>query len=325
MKKYRWGIIAPGSIAGKFAESLQTISDALLYAVGSREKSRAETFAQKYGCEKIYGSYREAAEDPLTDIVYVATPHPQHEEAAIMCLENGKAVLCEKPFAVNARQAERMIQSARKNNVFLMEAMWTRFLPAICKVRELLAEGAIGKVNLVCADFGFCADVDPQSRLFSPALAGGSLLDVGIYNLSFCSMVFGKQPSNIQSHMVIGSTGVDEECSVGFMYDKGQNAILHSAIRLLTPHIATISGRKGRIEIPDFWRAQSFKLYKGDQVQEYNLPYESFGFQFEALEVQRCLNEGLKESPVMPLEETLAILQTADFIRRENGLCYPCD
>ena len=173
MGQYKWGILAPGNIANKFTEGLKTIPEAVLYSVGSRDIKRAEAFAQNYGYEKAYGSYREMAEDPLVDIIYIATPHPQHEEAALLCLENRKAVICEKPIAVNALQTERMIQCARKNNVFLMEAMWTRFLPAICKARELIANGAIGNVRLVYADFGFRTDVNSEGRLFSPALAGG--------------------------------------------------------------------------------------------------------------------------------------------------------
>jgi len=183
MRQYKWGILAPGSIANKFAEGLKIIPNAVMYAVGSRDRGRAEAFAQKHGFQKTYGSYRELAEDPEVDAIYVAPPHPFHEEAAVLCLNNKKAVICEKPFAVNSRQVERMIQCARRNNVFLMEAMWTRFLPTICKVRELLAGNAIGKVRLVTADLGFRAGLNPEGRLFAPALAGGSLLDVGVFNL----------------------------------------------------------------------------------------------------------------------------------------------
>ena len=325
MGKCRWGILAPGTIANKFADGLVTIPDVVLQAVGSRDINRAEAFAKKYGFAKAYGSYRELAEDPMVDVIYVATPHPYHEEAAVLCLNNKKAVICEKPFAVNARQAERMIQCARKNNVFLMEAMWTRFLPTICKARELMANGAIGNVRLVCADFGFRTNVNPEGRLFTPALAGGSLLDVGVYNLSFCSMIFGKQPDHVQSRMLIGSTGVDEECSLLLSYKEGQSALLFSAIRLATPHEAKIIGENGRIELPMYWHGKSLTLHSNDKSQTFELPYAASGYQFEALEVMRCLDEGLKESPVMPLHESLAIIKTADLIRKENKLRYPCD
>jgi predicted dehydrogenase len=325
MRKYKWGILAPGTIANKFAEGLKAIPNAVLYAVGSRDMGRAKTFAEKHGFEKTYGSYRELAEDPNVDIIYVATPHPQHEEAAILCIENGKAVICEKPFAVNAAQVERMIQCARKKNIFLMEAMWTRFLPTVCKARELIKNGAIGNVRLVNADFGFRTDIKEESRLFALAYAGGSLLDVGIYNLSMCSMIYGEQPERIQAHMVKGSTGADEETSLLLSYKGGQSAQLYSAIRLNTMHEAMIIGENGRIELPDYWHGKKLKLINKDGVKEFDLPFEASGYQFEALEVMRCLEEGKKESSVMPLEESLAIVKTMDRIRKDCGLRYPCD
>ena len=325
MRKYKWGILGPGTIANKFAEGLAVIPDAALYAVGSRDAGRAETFAKKHGFEKTYGSYRQLAEDPNVDIIYVATPHTQHEEAAILCLSCGKAVICEKPFAVNTAQAERMVQCARKNNVFLMEAMWTRFLPTVCKARELIKDSAIGNVRLVHADFGFRTDVKEESRLFAPAYGGGSLLDVGVYNLSFCSMVYGEQPERIETHMVKGSTGVDEETSLLCSYKGGQSALLYSAIRLNTANEAIISGENGRIEISDYWHGTKLRLINKDGTKEFNLPFEASGYQFEALEVMRCLEEGKKESPIMPLDESLAIIKTCDRIRKSCNLRYPCD
>jgi len=325
MRNYRWGILAPGAISHKFTKGLQTIPHAALYAVGSRSLERADAFAKQYGFEKAYGSYQELVNDPLVDIIYVATPHPQHEEATILCLNHGKAVICEKPFAVNARQAERMIRCAREKGVFLMEAMWTRFLPTVLKTRELIADGAIGDVRVVCADFGFRANVDPQGRLFAPACGGGSLLDVGVYNISFCSMIFGEQPEKVRSHMAIGSTGVDEETSILLGYKGGQSALLNSAIRLNTPHEAKIFATEGRIELPSYWNGSAVKLYNADGMQEFLLPYAASGYQFEALEAMRCLDEGLLESPMMPLEESLDIMRTLDLIRRDNQLRYPCD
>ena len=325
MNQYKWGILAPGTIANKFTDGLAVIPGAIRYAVGSRDISRAKAFAEKYGYKKAYGSYEDLADDPSVDVIYVATPHPQHEEAATLCMNKGKAVICEKPIAVNARQAERMIQCARRNNVFLMEAMWTRFLPTMRKVRELIAEGSIGNVRLVCADFGFRTNINPEGRLFAPAYAGGSLLDVGIYNLSLCSMIYGKQPDHVQSHMTIGSTGVDEETSLLLSYKDGQSAQLFSAIRLATAHEAKIIGENGRIDLPDYWHGKKIKLYNNDGAREFDLPYEASGYQFEAIEVMRCLDEGLKESPVMPLDESRAIMKTMDLIRKDNRLRYPCD
>ena len=323
MKDFNWGILAPGSIANKFAQGLSAIPNAVLYAVGSRDLGRAKNFADKHGFKKAYGSYEELAKDPDVDAVYVSTPHPQHEEAVITCLNNGKAVICEKPIAANAAQTSKMIDCARKNKLFLMEAMWTRFLPSICKLRELLAEGAIGKVMHVNADFGFRAGLDPNSRLFAPNSAGGSLLDVGVYNISFCSMIFGKQPDNVQSYLNIGSTGVDETASALLSYNGGQSALVLSAIRLNTPQEATIFGEEGSIKLTPYWCGDSLMLNNKNGSQEIKLPFEHGGFQFEAMEVMSCLEKGLLESSVMPLDESLTVMQTLDKIRKDNNLRYP--
>jgi len=323
MKDFKWGILAPGSIANKFAQGLGAIPNAVLYAVGSRDLGRAKAFADKYGFKKAYGSYEELAKDPDIDAIYVATPHPQHEEAVVTCLNNGKPVICEKPFAANAQQAQRMIECARKNKLFLMEAMWTRFLPHICKTRELIADGAIGKVMHVNADFGFRAGVNPDGRLFAPGSAGGSLLDVGVYNVSFCSMIFGKQPDCVQSYLNIGSTGVDETASALLSYSGGESALLLSAIRLNTPQEATIFGEEGSIKLTPYWCGDTVRLFNKDGAQEIKLPFENGGFQFEAMEVMSCLDKGLLESPIMPLDESLAVIQTLDKIRSDNNLRYP--
>ena len=323
MAKYRWGILGPGSIAKKFAAGLAALPDAVLCAVGSRDAGRARAFADEYGFERAYGSYAELAADADVDAIYVATPHPQHQEAATLCLSAGKAVLCEKPFAPNASQASRMIECAKKHNVFLMEAVWTRFLPSILKTRELIAGGAIGEVLHVNADFAFRAPANPESRLFNPDAAGGSLLDVGVYNLSFCSMLFGRQPDRVQSHLSIGETGVDEFASVILNYKGGQSASLFSALRVGTGQDAAIYGENGYIKLPGYWHGDTVVLYNNEGTKEFKLPFESTGYQFEAAEVMSCLNRGLKESPVMPLRETLEVIKLADRIRFDNNLKYP--
>jgi len=323
LRKYKWGILGPGSIAKRMSGGLAVLPGAVKYAVGSRDIGRAKAFAGEFGYEKAYGSYAELVSDPDVDVIYVSTPHPQHEEAAVLCLEAGKAVICEKPFAANAGQAERMIACARKNGVFLMEAMWTRYLPAICKLRELIAGGAIGRVLHVYADFGFRAGVNPEGRLFAPAAAGGSLLDIGTYNVSFCSMIYGKQPDRIQSHMAIGSTGVDESATVIFNYAGGQSASLYSAIRVTTAQDAMVFGEDGFIKLPGYWHGDTIILNNKDGAQEFKLPFEATGFQFEAAEVMACLDKGLLESPVMPLDETLSVIRTLDKIRFDNNLRYP--
>ena len=323
MRKYKWGILGPGNIARSFAKGLAVASNAIAYAVGSRDLSRAQAFAKEYGYEKAYGSYAELAADPDVEIIYVATPHPQHEEAAILCLNAKKAVVCEKPFAPNTRQASRMIDCARANGVFLMEGMWTRFFPTICKTRELIDIGAIGKVLHVNVDFGFRANVDPKGRLFDPNAAGGSLLDVGVYNASFCSMIYKRPPDKVQSSLSIGATGVDESSNIIFDYGCGQSAALFSAIRVPTAQDAAIYGEDGYIKLPAYWHGDTVILNNKSGAHEYKLPPEPTGFQYEAAEVMSCLDAGLAESLIMPLDETLEIIKVLDEIRRVNHLRYP--
>lgn len=323
MKQIKWGIIGPGNIARRFAQGLRAVEGAVPYAIGSRNLDRAEEFAREHGFEKAYGSYEELVNDPALDAVYVATPHPMHEEAVLLCLDHGKAVLCEKPFAANALQAQNMIARARDKKVFLMEAMWTRFLPAVKKAMQLINEGAIGRVRHVSADFGFRAEVDPAGRLFDPKLAGGALLDVGIYPLSFCSMVFAGQPDRIKSHLEIGSTGVDEVAIAQLFYPEGRSAQVMAAIRLNTLQDGIILGEEGSIRLQEFWHAQSLTLINKDGEQRFDLPYHAGGFEFEIREVVDCLNRGLVESPLMPLDETLALARAMDQIRYDNKLRYP--
>ncbi|HWQ13077.1 MAG TPA: Gfo/Idh/MocA family oxidoreductase [Roseiflexaceae bacterium] len=322
----RWGIIGTGRIAGVFAEGLRELPDAQLVAVGSRAQESAEAFGARHGASRRYASYEAVAADPEVDAVYIATPHSAHAENTIMCLEAGKAVLCEKPFAINARQAARMVAVARERRVFLMEAMWTRFLPVLVRVRQLLAEGAIGEVRMVTSDFGFRTTVNPKSRLFDPALGGGGLLDVGVYPISLASMVFGGEPERIASMADIGETGVDEQGAAILGYGPGRMAIVWTAVRTNTPHETTILGAEGRIRIhPPSWCPTAFTISRPSGEERVELPFPGNGYQFEAAEVARCLRAGRLESDVMPLDETLAIVRTMDRIRAQWGLRYPME
>jgi predicted dehydrogenase len=323
MKPFHWGILAPGTIAHKFVQGLSVLKGAVPYAVGSRDLGRAKAFAAQYGIKKAHGSYEELARDPEVDAIYVATPHPFHEPAVLTCLEAGKHVLCEKPFAVNQVQAGRMIDQAREKQLFLMEAMWTRFLPAMRKAAELIEGGAIGQVRHITANFGFFAEVDPESRLFAPDLSGGSLLDVGIYPLALCSMVYNRPPDRIQSRLVLGETGVDEAAYVQMDYEGGGSAQVFSAIRFDSTGEAVIYGTEGHLRIPEFWHASRVFLTNGEGSREFHLPFEASGFQFEILEVMDCIAKGRTESPLMPLDETLALARTMDSIRQANHLKYP--
>jgi predicted dehydrogenase len=293
-------------------------------AVGSRTSDSAEAFAERFGAPHRYGSYAALASAPDVDAIYVATPHPLHHDNTIMCLEAGKAVLCEKPFAINAAQAQSMISTARARGVFLMEAMWTRFLPHMVRLRELLAAGAIGEVRMLQVDFGFRTSFNPQGRLFDPALGGGALLDVGIYPVSLASMVFGT-PERVTGMAHLGETGVDEQSAMIFGYAGGQLALLSQAIRTNSPHEALLLGTSGKIRMhSSWWKATTITLsVDGQPDEQIDVPTVGNGYNYEAAEVGRSLRAGRTESDVMPLDETLAIMRTMDEVRAQWGLRYP--
>ncbi len=319
----KWAVLGPGIIARKFSEALSGVQGSVLHAVGSRDLARAKAFAELYGAPAAYGSYEELARDPEVDAVYVASPHTGHCEHALLCLEHGKAVLCEKPLAVNADQARRMADAARANQAFLMEAMWSRFLPASVHARKLAAEGAIGEVRMLSVDFSFTMPVNPDSRLFSPALAGGGLLDVGIYVMHLSASLFGASPEKAESFAHIGPTGVDENAALLLKYPGGQIAAMTCGVHAHGHNTASIIGTDGRIELPTFWTADTVRLIKGGHTEELKFPMDVNGFEYEIREVADCVRKGLVESPNLPLEESIAILDTMDGFRRQWGLKYP--
>lgn len=322
----RWGILSTGNIAKLFARGLSALPDAQLLAVGSRSQQSADTFGDLFNVERRYASYEALAADPDVDAIYIGTPHTFHKENALLCLRAGKAVLVEKPFAINAREAEEMINFARTHKVFLMEAMWTRFIPIMAKVRELLADRVIGDVRMIDADFGFRTRFNPEHRLFKPELGGGALLDVGIYPLSLASMIFGP-PERITSMAHLGETGVDENTAVILGYSDGALAVLTTATRTSTPQIATLNGTDGRITVHSRWWVPSRMTVEifGKETHEIEIPFTGNGYNYEAAEVGRCLRAGLLESEVIPLDETLAIMRTMDAIRAQWGLKYPME
>jgi dihydrodiol dehydrogenase / D-xylose 1-dehydrogenase (NADP) len=323
-KIIKWGILGTGGIASAFARDLNFAENTEKLAVGSRTKESAAKFAEEHDVSRAYGSYEELVQDPDVDAIYVATPHPFHKENVLACLRAGKAVLCEKPFTMNSGELEEIIQFARDQKLFLMEAMWTKFLPPIVKVREWIDSGEIGEVLLVKADFGFRAPWDPEWRLLNPALGGGALLDVGIYPVTFASMIFGTKPEKILSTAYIGETGVDEQFSILMSYPSGKTATLNGAFRIGLTNEAYIHGREGYIRIPSFHSAKSAILYKdGEEVETFNDDRQCAGYAFEIEEVGRCLSQGLLESPVVPLDESLEIMKLMDEIRGQWGLKYP--
>jgi predicted dehydrogenase len=326
-ERIRWGILGPGTIARRFAAGLSVLPDAELVAVGSHSPERAEQFGAEFNAPHRHTSYEALANDPDVDAVYVATPHPMHKDNTILCLRAGKAVLCEKPFAVNRGEAEEMVRVAREEKRFLMEAMWTRHVPAIRRARQWLVEGAIGEPRILQVDFGFRATLNPEHRLFAPELAGGALLDVGVYCVSLASMVFGGAPERIASMAHLGETGVDEQAAMLLGYRGGAMAVLYTAVRTETPHEAYILGTEGQIKIhTPFWRTTHVTLtVQGQVVEDIELPYDGTGYNCEADTVGQCLRAGKLECDLMPLDESVSIMGTMDQLRAQWGLRYPME
>jgi len=324
-KKIHWGIIGTGDIAKKFAAGLMVLSDSELVAVASRARKTADAFGDIFHVAKRHDNYQSLAQDPDVNVVYISTPHSLHKENTLMCLRAGKSVLCEKPFAINAKEATEMIQFARQRRLFLMEAMWTRFFPLMARVREMIASGMIGEVRMLMADFGYRSE-DQKNWVFDPKFGGGGLLDVGIYPLSFSHLIFGI-PNQITSMSHLGSSGVDEQSAVILGYEGGRMALIASATRTETPQVAYLLGTKGRIHIHSpWWKPQTLTLSVNGRANEVmQIPYQGNGYNYEAAEVARCLREDRTESDTMPLDKTLAIMKTMDAIRAQWNLKYPIE
>jgi predicted dehydrogenase len=310
----RWGILGTGGIARTFTEDLIFLEHEVT-AVGSRVPETAEKFATRYGIARAYGSYAELAADEDIDVVYVATTHNAHHAAARTCLEAGRAVLVEKPFTTTAAEAEDLAALARERNLFAMEAMWTRFNPLVARLRDLVADGAIGDVKAVYADFSENVPFDATHRLWAPELAGGSLLDLGVYPVSFAWMLLG-EPDMVQAVSTPAPTGVDANTGILFGYGTGAVALLHCGFMAKTPQTATITGTTGWIEVAGpFWHPEAMTVHRdGAEPETHRIEVAGHGFTYEAEEVARCIGAGLTESPVMPLDESVAILRTLDTI-----------
>jgi predicted dehydrogenase len=326
----RWGILGTGHIARTFTEDLLLLDDHVVTAVGSRAAGRAQAFAAKYGIGRAHGSYEELAADDSVDIVYVATPHSGHFGAARLCLLGGRAVLVEKPFTVTAEEAADLIALAGERHLFAMEAMWTRFNPLIRQIMDLVAGGAIGTVTAIQADFAAGPAYEPTHRLWNPDLAGGALLDLGVYPIALGSMLLGT-PDAVRALAATAPTGVDANTAIIARYPGGAVGLYHCGLRAGSPTTATITGTGGRISIGSpFYRPGSFTIHRagagqpggtsqhdgtGPEIRTAVL--QGHGYTYQAAEVARCLRAGLTESPLMPLAETLAIMQTLDTARAE--------
>src|SRR5216683_608486 len=312
----RWGILSTGGIARTFTEDLLRRDDHVVAAVGSRTAAAARAFAGTYGIERAHGSYEALAADDGVDVVYVATPHPGHFDAARLCLLAGRAVLVEKPFTVTAAQAAELIALATERRLFAMEAMWTRFNPLIRQVIDLVAGGAIGRVTAVQADFAIAPGYDPAHRLWNPDLAGGALLDLGVYPIAFGSMLLG-EPDLVRALTTPAPTGVDANTAVIARYPGGAVGLYQCGLWAGSPVTATITGTGGYITVgPFFPRPESFTVYPaGAEPRTHSITLDGHGYTYQAAEVARCLRAGLTQSPLMPLAETLATMRTLDSVR----------
>ncbi|MCB9768879.1 MAG: Gfo/Idh/MocA family oxidoreductase [Candidatus Omnitrophica bacterium] len=321
----RWGILGTGDITRQFASDLNEIEQAELIAIGSRARETAERFGDTHKIPRRYSSYEELAADPDIDLVYIGTPHPYHHDNTLLCLENGRGVVCEKPFALNATEAREMIEFARGKDLFLMEAMWTYCFPAIREVTKKIQDGAIGEVRMVKADFCFRIEFDPMFRLFNAALGGGALLDVGVYTVALVQLIFGRKPEAISAEAHLGETGVDEQAGIVMKYPNGEMAVLTCASRTELPQEALILGTEGWIRIPTF--SQPDTLTIGNSKREETLRFEriGYGYAFEALEAMDAFYRGDKESNAIPLDSTLMLMETLDEIREIWGLRYPSE
>ena len=323
MSNFSWGILGPGGIAQAFAKDLTFIEGHTIGAVGSRSITNAQSFANTFG-GTAYGSYEELVADSSIDAIYVATPHPAHHDNVIMALNAGKPVLCEKPFAVNAKQAQAMVDAAAKNEVALMEAMWARFLPHYAKVREIVASGVLGPILSIHADHGQRLADQGIARLVDPQLAGGALLDLGIYPISFAHMILGN-PSSITSTAVMTDRGVDAQTSMIFNYDNGAQAVLTTTMIEQTPCRAVVAGLHGWLEIDrTFYNPASMRVILNDgSVTEYPNAYTGHGLREQAESFKQIVQSGAVESKVLTWKDTVDIMKSMDTVRSQIGLKYP--
>ena len=325
----RWGILGSGRIARKFASDLKYVTNSELIAIGSRSMDSAEDFSKEFPVKYKHTSYEELVKNSEVDVIYIATPHNLHYENTLLCLNNNKAVLCEKPFAMNSSQAKEMVRIAKEKKVFLMEALWTKFMPHYNKTIEMVRNGDIGDIKSVLVNFGFRPAPPAPQRLFDPALGGGTIMDIGIYNV-FIALSFLGKPGSIEATMTPASTGVDEQCSVLFKYKNGSLAQLFSSFASDLATEADIAGNKGRIKLTTrFYEPSStIEFYPGrvDTRKEIAVHKEpGFGYQYEARHVAECLQKGLTESPVMTHSDTILLMETLDTIRKIAGIRYATD
>ncbi len=328
-KTIRWGVLGAGRIARKFASDLKLVEGAELVAIGSQSVERAAAFANEFPVKYTYGSYEALAENPEIDVIYIATPHNQHCENTILCLAYNKAALCEKPFAMNHRQASEMVSFAKKKNLFLMEALWTKFLPHYQTVMKMIRAGELGTIKSVLANFGFRPWPPIPPRLFDPALGGGTIMDIGIYNI-FMALSFLGRPDAVEASMTPGISGVDMQCATLFKYDNGAMAQLFCTFLSDLATETDICGDKGRIKLTSryYEPTTAIEFYSGRAETKQIIPCHKepgFGYQFEIRHVCDCLRMGLTESNVHTHRDSLLLMETIDRVRKAAGIFYAED
>lgn len=320
MKKINWGIVSTGSIANHFADALSYSEVSRLKGVASRELAKAELFKDKYNAEAAFSDYDSMFECDDIDIVYIATPHNCHYPLILKALEHNKAVLCEKPMVLTGYEAKLAVELARAKNIFLMEAMWTRFLPLYDEIAKIIDSGRIGQIMQVRADFSFTCERNPEWRLLNPKLAGGALFDVGVYTLLFILNYLGTNPDTIKAVSYIGNTNVDEQTTCILKFNEFQTGIMTCSICMSTDNTALIIGEKGYIEIPSFYQANQAKLCISGKEETIQCPAAANGFIYEIREAERCLMSNITASPKMPHEHTIAAANIFDEIREQANI-----
>ena len=317
------GILGAGNIAGNMANTLNAMDDAQFYAVGSRSMEKAEKFAKEYGAQKAYGSYEDLVSDAEVELVYVATPHSHHFEHAKLCIEHGKPVLCEKAFMANAKQAKEIFELAKEKNVFITEAIWTRYLPSRKMIDDVIASGEIGEVTFVTANLGY--DIKDVERMQNPELAGGSLLDVGIYPLTFISMVLGNEIKEVVSTCTKTATGMDEQNAIILKYDNGVMAMAHSGMLAGTEQYGIVYGTKGYLIAENLNNVTGIKVYTKERklIRELSVPKQITGFEYQVRASMKAIREGRLECEEIPHEESVIMMELMDRLRADWGIRYP--
>ena len=317
------GILGPGRIAHTVARTLVQLPEIECYAVASRTLERAEAFAQEFGFEKVFDSYEAMLLDHAVELVYIATPHSHHHEQMLQCIRHGKHVICEKAFTMNAAQAREVREAAAKQGVYVAEAIWTRYMPSRCLIDEIIAGGIIGKANTLTANLSY--NIAYKSRIMEPALAGGALLDIGIYGLNFALMHFGDDIDRIESAVQLTDTGVDAMETITIFYKDGRMAVLTHSIYCRSDRKGIIHGEKGYIVVENINNPQSVSVYDdGDHLlAHYDVPQQISGYEYEFREAVRCIGEGKTEADSMPWERTIQVMEIMDSLRKEWGVVYP--